>query len=132
MTMPSGPGNESPVDKGYYCATCGDPLSDGRSTLCANCKPKGSNKPAKKAGKVSTVTANKASGTFAKLLVVITAMYSWGQIKRLHIPDPTGELSEQLAMTDDEAAAVAKPIARFAVSNSTTAKIIGPIVENDD
>lgn len=131
MTIPTSGGEVT--DKGYYCAECGTPLADGRSTFCDDHKPKrNTNKPARKAGKTSTVTASKASGTFAKLIVVITAMYAWSQVRRLHIPDPDGELSEQLAMTDEEAAAVAKPIARFAVSNSTTARIIGPIVENDD
>lgn len=132
MTIPTDYGRETVVDKGYYCEVCGDPLSDGRSTRCPQHRKQAGNKPARRAGKTSTVTASKASGTFAKLLVVITAMYAWAELRRKHIPDASGELAEELAMTDEEASAVAKPIARFAVSNSTTAKIIGPIVENDD
>lgn len=79
-----------------------------------------------------TVTASKAAGSFAKLIIIISAIWAYGAVRRYGIPDLDGSLSEELAMTNEEAADIARPIGRLAMSNSTAAKVISPIVENDD
>lgn len=79
-----------------------------------------------------TVTASKAAGSFAKLVIIISAIWAYAAVRRYGIPDVSGELAEKLAMTNEEAADIARPIGRLAMSNSTAAKVISPIVENDD
>jgi hypothetical protein len=74
----------------------------------------------------------QAAGTFAKLLVIITVGIAWGRIRRMGIPDPEGNLAEELSMLPEEAEPIAKVIARFTTSNATTAKIVKPLVENED
>lgn len=82
--------------------------------------------------KGSGVSDAQAAGTIAKLLVVLTLILMYGRLKRAKVPDHDGTLAETLAMTDEEAYEVAKPIARFGNSSPTGARIIGPVVRNED
>jgi hypothetical protein len=50
----------------------------------------------------------------------------------MQIPDPDSSIAEELAMTDDEAAPIARVLARITLSNPTSAKIVTPFVENED
>lgn len=125
-----------------YCLDCGEPLPNRQSKRCADCRGKTAVTPAKPksttkkthtaARRTGTVTVAKASGSFAKLFIILSAIWAYAAVKRYGIPDLDGSLSEELAFTDEEAADIARPIGRFTMSNSTTAKIVGPIVENDD
>ena len=130
-----------------YCRACGDPLPDGyRKLTCENClstearekaaaKATGKSVAARTKSSPSSggkVTNAKAAGSFAKLAVIISAIWAWSAVKRYGIPDPDSQLAESLAFTDEEAADIARPLGRVAMGNSTTAKLVGPIVENDD
>ena len=132
------------IDAGY-CQVCGEELPDKRYKYCDEHNPAKQNRPAAttrrttprgnsrtKRSSGGTVSESKAAGSFAKLLIVITAMIAWARIRRMGIPDANGQLSEELSMTDAEAAPIARTIARLSLSNSTTARIVAPIVENDD
>ena len=123
------------------CEQCGNVTRSARVKTCDDCKA--ANKatstsattraPKVKVGRVGgAVTPTKAAGTFAKLLILISVIWAWSAIKRYGIPDVTGALAEELAFTDEEAADLAKPLGRLSMSNSATAKVVGPIVENDD
>lgn len=133
---------------GGYCESCGDPV-EGRRRKCDNCKA--STKTAatlakqdstqdnqRRAPKVQVrkvggaVTPTKAAGTFAKLLILITVAWAWSAVKKYGIPDVDGRLAETLAFTDEEAADIARPLGRLSMSNTASAKLIAPIVENDD
>lgn len=93
------------------------------------------NKPAPVSRRVtssSNVSDAQAAGTIAKLLVVMTLMIMYGRIRRLRIPDVSGELAERLALTDEEAFEIAKPIARLGNSTPMGARLIGPVTRNED
>src|SRR4029077_2338493 len=86
-------------------------------------KPRAGSKPALQA---------QAAGTYAKILLIVPAIIAWGRLKRLAVPDPEGKIAEELSLTDDEAAPIARVLARVTMSNERTAKIVKPIVENED
>ena len=128
-----------PVDKGYYCIQCGNPLDDGRKKLCNACKatkPVKVTRPYNKKGHSSTakqsLSTAKASQTFAKLLVIITAIFAWYFLRTKGIPDSNGDLAESLAMTDDEALPIARVLGRLIATNESAAKVVAPLVENED
>jgi hypothetical protein len=50
----------------------------------------------------------------------------------MQIPDPTGNYADELAMNENESFAIGKTLARVTLSNSGTARIIAPLVENED
>lgn len=127
------------------CETCGNVTRSARVKKCDDCKAAA--KPAAKQDKVQdnkrdikvkvprvggTVTPTKAAGTFAKLAILISVIWAWSAVRRYGIPDVDGQLAETLAFTDEEAADIARPLGRLAMSNGSSAKVVAPIVENDD
>lgn len=121
------------------CDTCGNVTRSPRVKKCDDCKAaEKTEKATARAPKVKvarvggTVTPTKAAGTFAKLLILISVIWAWSAVKRYGIPDVNGLLAEELAFTDEEAADIARPLGRLAMSNGASAKAIAPIVENDD
>lgn len=125
------------------CTVCGNATRSNRVKKCDDCKagdaarssttPAVKRAPAVKVTKVGgTITPTKAAGSFAKLLILISVAWAWSAVKKYGIPDVDGSLAETLAFTDEEAADLARPLGRLSMSNSTTAKAIAPIVENDD
>lgn len=79
-----------------------------------------------------TQAQKDTSGFFGKVLVIATAIFAWSAIKRRGIPDAGGELADELAMDADEAAPIARVLARLTLSNATAAKAIKPFVDNED
>lgn len=121
-----------------YCDKCGkeivrQPGQKGRlPKFCDEHKGSSSKSVSKRVRSTGKVTDQQATGTIAKLLVIITLVLMYGRIKRLRIPDASGELAEALAMTDEEAFEVARPLARFGNGNPVGARVIGPLVKNED
>lgn len=129
-----------------YCKVCGNEADGPRTTYCEDHRPAPSGTKAQgkslaqrnksnssaKPRNSASISDKKAAGSFAKLFIIISAIWAWTALRRYGIPDLTGQLSEELAFTDEEAADIARPVGRFMMSNSTTARIVGPIVENDD
>jgi hypothetical protein len=128
------------------CETCGNATRSARVKKCDDCKAAASAKPAKQDKVPSsarnvkvtvprvggTVTPTKAAGTFAKLVILISVAWAWSAVRRYGIPDVDGSLAETLAFTDEEAADIARPLGRLSMSNSASARVVAPIVENDD
>lgn len=116
------------------CEICGNPTGDKRSKRCDDHpRTKASKKPV--ASRIVTsekVTDTSAARTIAKLLIVITLVLMYARIRRIGIPDPTGNLADELSLTEDEALEIAKPIARFANSTPMGSRLIGPVVRNED
>lgn len=126
-----------------YCEVCGEPASSPRGKRCAEHPRqaaahattnvgKRTRKGTKAPAAVGTVSARKAAGSFSKLIIIISAVWAYTAVRRYGIPDLDGTLAEELAMTDEEAADIAKPLGRVVMSNSTAARIAGPIIDNDD
>lgn len=128
-----------------FCETCGNPTKSARVKTCDDCKAIAKanrqdttqdNKrrdvkvPVRRVG--GAVTPTKAAGTFAKLVILISVAWAWSAVKRYGIPDPTGDLAETLAFTDEEAADIGRPLGRLSMSNASAAKFVAPVVENDD
>lgn len=128
-----------------FCESCGQPTRSARVKKCDDCKAAA--KPPKqdrtqdsprrdvkvKVPRVGgTVTPTKAAGTFAKLVILISVAWAWNAVRRYGIPDVDGSLAETLAFSDEEAADIARPLGRLAMSNSSSARVVAPIVENDD
>lgn len=120
------------------CKACGEPLPagvSGRTRYHENCRPSARTQPTRTpASRTSTgsLSQTKTAGSFAKILLLLSVVYVYGLLRAKRIPDPQGALSEELALNDEEAAALAKPLARITVSNSKAARIAKPIVENED
>lgn len=129
------------------CEVCGAATRSNRVKKCDDCKQAAKVTPIRqdttqdnkrrdvkvKVAKVGgTVTPTKAAGTFAKLVILISVAWAWSAVKRYGIPDLDGSLAEELAFTDEEAADIARPLGRLSMSNSASAKVVAPIVENDD
>lgn len=128
------------------CEVCGNATRSNRVKKCDDCKaaaaaapkqdkvqdsPKRNiSVPVKRVG--GTVTPTKAAGTFAKLVILISVAWAWSAVKRYGIPDIDGTLAETLAFTDEEAADIARPLGRLSMSTPQSAKVVAPIVENDD
>ena|ERR1700722_12198641 len=126
------------IDAGY-CQVCGTELPDKRYKYCDEHNPSAKNKPSasavkrtRKATGGAKPTESRTAGSFEKLLLVTTAMIAWARIRRMGIPDADGSLADELSMTNDEAAPISRTLARLTLSNDTTARIIKPIVENED
>ena len=141
-----------------FCRVCGAELADKRREYCdehraiaaakshkKKAPPRSSSAPSSRparpertvaqrmsTGGTAPVSDAKAAATIAKLLVVITLMLMWARVRRIGLPDPSGELVETLALTDEEAVEIARPLARFGNSTPTGARIIGPIARNED
>lgn len=115
------------------CLTCGRTLHYGgrgrKPKYCDDHKPRSSKSTGtRRVG--GTVTASKASDAVAKILLILTAFTAHSQCKKYGIMDE--HIEEQLTMTDEEADAIAAPISRWSMKSKTGAKILGPIVENED
>lgn len=123
-----------------FCKVCGKELDDGRKRYCDDHKgsqgklPKvGSTKDrsaGSKAGK--TAATSELTTVFGKILLLITAAYAWSQLRRMQVRDPGGAFAEALAMTDEEADAVARPIARAFNSSAAGVRYGRKIVDNSD
>lgn len=120
------------LSDGPSCLTCGRPLTySGRGRkpkYCDDHKP--ANTAKRRASSTTRISSGRATGAVAKILIILTAMSAHSQCKKLGLADE--HLEEQLTMTDDEADAIAAPIARWSMKSKTGAKVLGPIIENED
>lgn len=120
------------VDLGPSCLTCGAPLYYGgrgrKPKFCEEHKPKQTTKRTQSSGRPSN--SAKTVGVVSKILIILTAVMAHRQCKRYNIVND--HLEDELTMTDDEADAIAAPIARWSMKSKTGAKVLAPIVENED
>lgn len=126
------------IGEAGYCKICGDgPLPDKRRKFCD--RHQGSKTIARVSSGSGSRKRNKGSAsdnelskTFAKVLILLTVCIAWMQLRRYGQADPSGDIAEQLAMTDEEAEAISRPIARSFNSTSTGARYGKAIVDNTD
>jgi hypothetical protein len=123
------------------CKTCGKELSDGRASYCEEHRPsKGvetlrNKAPKRRSGKKNGVSAEVNDGmtdVTANILFILTLTYAYTALRGRGIPDPSGAVSEQMALTDDEAAAIGRPLARLFLSTEQGRKVAPSIVDNRD
>lgn len=121
---------DAPND-GPRCQKCNaviDWKGRGRKPLyCADHKPKSSSVAKTRS---SGPSGSKAAPVVAKILIILTAVMAHRQCKRYGIVND--QLEDELTMSDDEADAIASPIARWSMRSKTGAKVLGPIVDNED
>lgn len=126
---------EIDVGKGF-CRVCGVELDDKRKRWCDDHKGQGNKLPKissnKEPRKGKTAATSELTTVFGKLLLLITAAYAWSQLRRMNVRDPGGAFAESLAMTDDEAESVARPIARAFNSSPVGVRYGRKIVDNSD
>ena len=119
------------IDMGPACETCGAGLvysGRGRKPrFCDAHKPAPSRTVKRPAGRVANA---KTVGVVSKILIILTAVMAHRQCKRYGVVND--QLEETLTMTDDEADAIATPIARWSMKSTVGAKVLGPIVDNED
>lgn len=123
------------------CKDCGVDLDDKRKSRCDNCKatyeannqstPR-SRASTTKSGRVSTSTQAKLNGITANVLGVMTLALCWSQLRRMHIPDPTGDIADQMSLTTEEAIAIGAPLTRLFLNTEPGKKLAPVIVNNED
>ena len=116
-----------------YCEGCNAPLYDKRRKKCGECRASGAPKAVKdRVGSKNKGDDPKTTAAISKLLVIATLLIMYLRVKGLGIPDPQGDLAEELAFTDDEAIAIARPIARWSNSSVVGTRVVAPLVNNQD
>lgn len=108
------------------CVICGKALSwsgSGRKpTRCDLHKTTRQNQ--------SKIDVKRSNAAVSKILIILTMVIAYRQLRSAGIFSE--KLEEDLAFTDEEADAVAKPIARWAANSQMGAKVLRPLVDNDD
>lgn len=124
------------------CDVCGKMVSSRGMTRHVNAAhpDNASAKPqrrlaGKRGKKVKGLSAEVSEGLASvagKFLFLMTLIMAWSALRRANIPDPSGETAEHLAMTDDEATAIGRVLARIFASTAPGRRIAPAIVENED
>jgi hypothetical protein len=119
---------------GDFCLTCGKRLKYGgrgrHPEYCDEHRPSSKRNSGGGGRGGSTVKAGAASGVVSKLLIIATALMAHRQLSRYKLVNEA--LEDELTMSDDEADAIASPIARWGVKSKVGGQVLGPLVENED
>lgn len=124
------------------CAICGEPTRrpGARGTAPKYCElhrqTTGSVHAGPKVGR-SKKTASSASNSdlassLGKLLAIITLVIAWAQLRARKIPDANGDIAERIAFSDEEAVAIARPLARTINSTNAGMRVGKQLVDNSD
>jgi hypothetical protein len=120
------------------CTSCGKELLDKRYNTCESCRPAAgsgrvtNNRVRTPGPKPSDKTHRGMNSITGKMLGMITLAFAWSQLRRLGVPDTSGDIADTMAMTEDEALAIGKPLSRIFLA-SEPGKRLGPkMVENED
>jgi hypothetical protein len=114
------------------CEVCGADTGDGRRSRCDEHPKTAKSKSVRQRVTSAKPSADKTTGTFAKLFVIISLILMYGRVRKLQIPDPSGALAEELALTEGEAIEIARPISRFTLSTEAGVRVVKPLVDNED
>ena len=119
------------------CEKCGKSLAyKGRGRkprFCPECKPSGQTK---KRGTVSTGnnvsgrTLDRTTDVVGRILIILTMVVAHQRLSRINIQNE--QLEDDLSLSDEEADAIAKPLARWSLKSKTGSRILKPIVDNED
>jgi hypothetical protein len=134
----------SRAGRARLCKTCGGELEDRRMTYHPECKPEPSTATAsnatlkgvrggrKRTTKVTDATHKGMTSITGKLLYLLTLYIAWSQLRGIGIPDPSGDIADSLAMTDEEAEVVGKPLARLFLQTEQGRRLAPKLVEHED
>lgn len=133
----------SSASRTRLCAGCGQELEDKRMKYHPQCKPVDDNSPTttiKSGGRVrgkgktrvTDATHKGMTSIVGKLLYLITLYIAWNQLRQIGVPDHSGDIADTLALTDDEAEIIGKPLARLFLNTEGGRKLAPALVENED
>lgn len=119
------------------CKECGKELSDARAAWCPEHRPTGAARIRKATGRkskggVSAAVETGMSETVGKVLLILTLAYAYSALRTNGIPDPNGDIADAMALTDDEAVMIGRPLARLFMSTEQGRNIAPKIVDNRD
>jgi hypothetical protein len=119
------------------CRVCGIPLDDGRRAYCAEHVPErdAANSPIPRRKTKKTSTSGLAAGLTnfnAQILAAITLIVAWSQLRRAGVPDRLGNMADRMALTEDEAVAIARPLSRMFAGTDVGKKVGPALVGNED
>jgi hypothetical protein len=128
--------SERQATKGF-CVICGEPTGDGRRKYCDEHKSASNSVKVGPKSKSTSRTSKTASddqlaASFGKLLLILSLVLAWYQLRAKHVLDPNGDIADRIAMSDEEAVAIARPIARSFNATSTGMRVGKQIVDNSD
>jgi hypothetical protein len=120
------------------CRACGGELEDSRKTYHDECKPEtASTSPVgkrvkSKARKPTEATQKGMTSVAGKVLYLLTLFIAWSALRGVGVIDPTGDIADECALTDDEAEAIGRPFARMFLTTEIGKKHAPAIVANED
>ena len=133
------------------CATCGTELDDRRKTYCDDCKetqnvgrqsattttrPSGGRVTSRKGkggrSKVTDATQRGMTSIVGKLLYLVTLLIAWSALRNVGVPDYNGDIADTMALTDDEAEMIGRPLSRIFLRTEGGRKMAPVLVENED
>lgn len=86
----------------------------------------------KRVGGLSSEVSEGLTSFAGKVLFLVTLILAWAQLRRARVPDPDGDIAETMAMSDDEAVAIGRPLARLFASTENGKRLAPVIVQNED
>lgn len=121
----------SDVESVDTCMTCGKALTySGRGKhpkFCDAHKPV----PARRGRNGPRAPANpRTTHVIGKILIILTVIMAHRRMAGMAVQNDA--IEDALTLTDDEAEAIARPLARWSSNSTIGAKVINPIVENED
>jgi hypothetical protein len=116
-----------------FCKVCDAELDDKRKSYCADHQPAPAERTRRKPkGKVTQNVEKGMTSIVAKLLFMFTLALAWSQLRARSIPDPNGDVAEEMAMTDEEAEIIGRPLTRMFLATSPGRNIAPTLVANED
>jgi hypothetical protein len=133
------------------CRVCGDEATGPNATYCAEhrtrqprateggtdsqpSQPTGTAKVLRpsRSGKGAPTADEWNNKLFQKVVGAFTDVVASQLVRRYNLNDPTGEIADSLAMTNEEAGRVAKPIGRFMAGTALNKRIGRKVLDNSD
>jgi hypothetical protein len=128
-------GDEAASPQGTYCADHKTRQPRGEAAQPAQTQPSGTatvKRTRSPSGKGAPTADEWNNKLFRKVVGVVTDVVAANLVRRYQINDPTGEIAEQLSMTDDEAANVARPLGRAVAGSQLNRRIGRKVLDNSD
>lgn len=106
--------------KPKYCEECRSTMSHKKKTVQSprTTRP---NAP---------VSAKASQDVLTRILIILTVMLAHARLSRLGVYNEQYE--EHMGLTDEEAEALARPLARWSTTNKLGQRVLGPVVRNED
>jgi hypothetical protein len=135
------------TQRSRLCEACGGELEDRRKRFHDECKPEpvrtstlkqadgrpsGGRVRGKGKTKVSDATQKGMVSITGKILYLLTLFLAWQMLRGVGVPDYTGDIADSMAMTDDEAEMIGRPLSRIFLRTEGGRKLAPVLVENED